>query len=207
MKEKSGHNEGYQMSKLSLLLSYFLVTPCIILLALVFSLFIEYQYNNPHHAASFYASSSTTVYAALPNNQVIKLIQTNIQTSDARVEIIRQFLARHSSPLEPYSNLIVNTADTYGLDYRLITAIAGQESDWCRTTPKNSYNCWGFGIYGGKVTRFQNYSEAIETVTKTLAVKYKSQGLTTPEQIMSVYNPSSKGSWANGVNTFMDELQ
>lgn len=195
------------MSKLSLLLSFFFVTPCIILLALIFSLFIEYQYNNPHHAASFNASSSTTIYAALPNNQVIKLIQTSVQTSDARAEILRQFLARHSSPLEQYSDLIVKTADNYGLDYRLIVAIAGQESTWCRTTPNNSYNCWGFGIYGGKITRFQSYPEAIETVTKTLATKYKSRGLTSPEQIMSVYNPSSNGSWANGVSTFMDELQ
>jgi len=127
---------------------------------------------------------------------------------DARVEMIRQFLARYNSPLEEYAELIVSTAEKYNLDYRLIPAIAMQESGLCRRIPQGSYNCWGFGIYGGKVTRFSSYPEAIETVTKTLANKYKEDyGLVTTEQIMSMYTPSSNGSWANGVNYFMDKLQ
>lgn len=194
------------MSKLILLLSYFLITPCIIILALVFSLFISYQYN-PHHAATFSVTSPATVYAALPDSDVTQLIQTDVVSSDARVEIIRQFLVRHNSPLAPFADYIVNNADNYGLDYRLITAIAGQESNWCKVIPVNSYNCWGFGIYGKTVTRFQNYQEGIETVTRTLATKYKDKGLNSPEEIMSMYTPSSPGTWASGVNNIMNELQ
>ena len=82
-----------------------------------------------------------------------------------------------------------------------------QESTLCKKAPKNSYNCWGFGIYGKKVTRFDNYHIAIETVTKTLATKYKDQGLETPEQIMSKYTPSSNGSWAKGVLGFMERME
>jgi hypothetical protein len=98
-------------------------------------------------------------------------------------------------------------ADKYSLDFRLIPSIAMQESNLCKKIPAESYNCWGFGIYGSKVTKFSNYPEAIETVTRTLALKYKEKGLVTPEEIMSMYTPSSNGSWAHGVNHFMQQLQ
>ena len=112
----------------------------------------------------------------------------------------------YNSPLEQFAPDIVRTADKYGLDYRLLSSIAMQESNLCKKIIKDSYNCWGFGIYGTKVTRFQSYPEAIETVSKTLAKEYKNKGFETPEQIMKKYTPSSNGSWARGVNHFMNQL-
>ena len=88
------------------------------------------------------------------------------------------------------------------MDYRLIPAISIQESNACERIPPGSFNCWGWGIYGGKITRFASYPEAIEAVSKGLKKGYVDQGLTTPDQIMAKYNPSSDGSWANGVNFF-----
>ena len=82
-----------------------------------------------------------------------------------------------------------------------------QESGLCRHIPVNSYNCWGFGIYGTTVKHFANYQEGIDTVTRTLATRYKARGLITPQQIMTMYTPSSNGSWAFGVQHFMDVLQ
>jgi hypothetical protein len=82
-----------------------------------------------------------------------------------------------------------------------------QESTLCKVIPANSYNCWGFGIYGNTVTRFSSYQEAINTVTKALATKYKQYGLVTPDQIMTLYTPDSNGSWAFNVNRFMQLLQ
>ena len=86
-------------------------------------------------------------------------------------------------------------------------AIAMQESNLCKRSPENSFNCWGFGIYGQKVTRFSDYEEGIEAVTKTLALKYKADGLDTPQEIMRRYTPQSNGSWAESVEYFMDQLQ
>jgi hypothetical protein len=103
----------------------------------------------------------------------------------------------------------VDVADKYKLDYRLVPAIAMQESNLCKNLPgklKDSHNCWGFGVYGTKVTKFDNYNDAINTVTKTLAIQYVGKGLETPEQIMTRYTPGSNGSWANGVNHFMNVL-
>jgi hypothetical protein len=123
-----------------------------------------------------------------------------------KAEKVRQFLLRYNSPLEPYAVDVVNAADEYGLDYRLIPAIAMQESTLCKRIPVGSNNCWGFGIYGSTVTRFSDYKEGIYTVTKALATRYKDRGLVTPEQIMTMYTPSSNGSWARSVNHFMNQL-
>jgi hypothetical protein len=148
---------------------------------------------------------NTVAYAALPTAQ--NTLTGDVTEADGRSEKIRQFLAANNSPLEPYADDIVQAADQYGLDYRLIPSIAMQESNLCKKIPEGSNNCWGFGIYGKTVTRFADYKEGIYTVTKALATKYKGQGLVTPDQIMTMYTPSSNGSWAFSVNHFMDQLQ
>lgn len=143
-------------------------------------------------------------YAALP--AASGTLKVSVSEQDARLTAVKEFFKRYKSDLLPYADDVIIAADKYGIDYRLIPAIAMQESNLCKKVPKDSYNCWGFGIYGKKVTRFDNYKDAIDTVTKTLASKYKANGLETPEQIMTKYTPGSNGSWANGVNHFMDQL-
>ena len=89
-------------------------------------------------------------------------------------------------------------------------AIAQQESNLCKVIQIDSHNCWGFGIYGDKVTRFSSYPEALDTVAGTLKKKYIDQGLDTPEEIMVRYTPPSVeigGTWAIGINQFLKELQ
>lgn len=128
-------------------------------------------------------------------------------TPDKRVTALDEFFKRYGSPLLPYSDVIVQMADTYGVDYRIVPAIAMQESTGCKFIPENSYNCWGWGIYGSTVTRFKDYPDAIETVTKGLKKNYIDKGLVTPEDIMTKYNPSSpNGAWAKGVGFFFNKL-
>ena len=126
---------------------------------------------------------------------------------DKRVAILKAFFRQHESPLYDHAEFLVAISDEYGLDYRLLPAISMQESGACRVIPHNSYNCWGWGIYGNKITRFNSYPEAIEAVAKGIKMNYIDKGLTTTEQIMSKYNPSSTGSWAFGVNTFLNVLE
>jgi hypothetical protein len=131
-------------------------------------------------------------------------------TADARVHIIRNYLKKYSSPLEPFAQTLVNASDKNSLDYRLLVAIAQQESNLCKKIPDDSHNCWGFGIYGDKITRFDNYPQAIDTVAETLKKKYVDKGLNTPEEIMAKYAPPSLekgGPWAKGVNRFMTDLE
>jgi hypothetical protein len=191
------------MRKILLILSCITLTPVLFIFTLVVTLFI-YR-NNYLYKLTAFNRDRNLAYAALPTTQ--NIFSADISEEDGRVEHVRQFFARYGSPLEPYAQNIVDTADNYGLDFRLLPAIAMQESNLCHKIPDNSFNCWGFGIYGGKVTRFTSYPEAIETVSKTLSQKYKTRGLVTPDQIVTMWNPSNTNNWAFSVNHFMSELQ
>ncbi|MFZ2206888.1 MAG: hypothetical protein WA061_06060 [Microgenomates group bacterium] len=129
------------------------------------------------------------------------------KTNDIRVANLKYFFRKYDSVLYDKSEFIVKMADTYKLDYRLIPAIAMQESNVCKYIYEGSHNCWGWGIYGNKVTRFDSYEEAIETISRGLKLYYVDKGLTTAEAIMRKYTPPSDGSWAFGVNTFLKMIE
>jgi len=133
--------------------------------------------------------------------------QSNAQLSDGRVANLKQFFRKYNSPLYDYAELIVSVSDKYGFDYRLLPAIAMQESNLCRYIPENSHNCWGWGIYGDQVLRFSSYEEAIEKVAAGIKKEYIDKGLVTASMIMKKYTPSSPGTWARGVNTFLRMLE
>ncbi len=190
------------MKKAFLLSSFFTLTPLLLTFCILYLSFLSVQKKGP---LSFLRPENSISYAALPGSQNVLGDNTNQQ--DARVAVVADFFKKYHSELLPYAQNVVTAADKYGLDYRLIPAIAMQESTLCKKAPKNSYNCWGFGIYGKTVTRFESYPEAIDTVTRTLAGQYKGNGLETPQQIMSRYTPSNNGSWADSVTLFMNQLQ
>src|SRR3989304_408747 len=141
------------------------------------------------------------IYASLPLN--IPAVGGSVGSSDARAQIVKNYLERWNSPMSGLSEYIVQTADKYSLDYRLLTAISQQESNVCKIIPPDSYNCWGWGIHSQGSLGFSSYEEGIETVSKGLREEYLNKGYSTVEEIMSKYTPMSNGSWANGVNTFM----
>lgn len=148
--------------------------------------------------------SGVSVYAALPEIQ--PSISGSIQYEDARVELTRQFLETYDSPLETYSKLLVETSDKYGLDYRLLTAIALKESGGCRVIPDNSYNCWGWGVHSEGTLKFDSYEEGMDVVGKGLKEYYIDAGYTTIEEIMTKYAHASSTTWADDVVFYMDQL-
>ncbi len=149
-------------------------------------------------------SANTEAYAALPNYNAIS---SEIESDDSKTEIVRQFFARYSSPLEEFAHDVVLASEEFGIDFKLVPAIAMQESTGCKKIPDDSHNCWGFGIYGQKIVKFENYKDAIYAVSKTLSEKYIQQGLITPEQIQTKWTPSNDGSWSESVNHFLEQLQ
>lgn len=148
--------------------------------------------------------------AALAAPAFSSSLESSFTSSDARPLIVKNYLRRYSSPLEPFAQYLVDTADKYHLDYRLLPAIAQQESNLCKKMPEASHNCWGFGIYADKVIRFDTYLEAIDTVAQTLRNNYLDQGLDTPEKIMAKYTPPSVdkgGPWAKAIHQFLADLE
>ena len=192
------------MRRFFLLISFFILTPVLILISILYLLFLSYDYK-VHNGLFTQNPNRNVAFAALPSAE--NVFGDSIVFKDARIEIVRQFFEKYKSPLVSYASNIVADADKYGLDHRLLPAIAMQESNLCRKIIIDSFNCWGFGIYGKKVTRFESYPEAIDTVSSTLAKNYIAGGLDTPEKIMKKYTPSNNGSWAYSVNYFMNQLQ
>jgi hypothetical protein len=175
-------------------------------------LLINYTLIQPINPLNHPLSTTRVLSASVTENEsdIFSLPFGRLLTTDARSIIIKNYLTKYSSPLEPYSHQIVEISDKYSLDYRLLVAIAQQESNLCKKIPPESYNCWGFGIYGDKVTKFSNYLEGLEIVAKTLKKNYIDNGLDTPEEIMAKYTPPSLekgGPWAKGVNQFMTDLE
>lgn len=146
-------------------------------------------------------------FSASYNNNSSGNYEAEIQVADGRVANLKSFFRKHNSSLYDYADKIVEVSDKYQFDYRLLPAIAMQESNLCRVIPDNSHNCWGWGIYGTTVTKFDSYDDAIETVAKGIKKNYIDQGLVTASAIMKKYTPPSQGSWAYGVNTFLKALE
>lgn len=151
---------------------------------------------------------SFKLYAALPGNTAVQ--KGEITPQDGRAKIIENFFKRYASPLSAYSKNFIAVSESYSLDWRLLPAISMQESNGGRKVVKNSYNPFGFGIYGDLVVRFNSWEEGIEKVGKALKRDYVDAGLKTPKQIMAKYTPPSLakgGNWAKGVSSFMEEIR
>jgi hypothetical protein len=156
----------------------------------------------PQHTTN--SSESITSHAILPD--VIGAFTYQVKSEDAIPEIIKSYLAKYNSPLLPYADYLVKAGRKHGVDPRLLVAIAQQESNLCKKAPEDTNNCWGWGIHSRGTLGFDNYKEAIDAVTVGLSKNYLGKGLLTPEEIMGIYTPLSDGSWARGVQQFLDEM-
>jgi len=195
---------GIMGKKFMFIAGYFL-SSLIILLALTGALLSTIFNSEQSYKTLVYDNNGQKPkYQALPEETREVIIQTT--SSDSRISALEKFFSDYDSPLLPHAQLIVNLADKYSMDYRLVPAIAMKESTLCHKIPKDSHNCWGYGIYGDKVTRFENYEEAIATVSKGLGERYVGIGLIDPQQIMTKYNPVSTGSWAETVSFVMEKI-
>ncbi len=130
-----------------------------------------------------------------------------IVAGDAAEQIVEIYLRKYNSPMIGLGKVIVDAARKYQIPFAFLPAIGQCEGNLGKSIPANSYNTWGYGIYGGQITRFANWQDAIDKVSKGIRTDYFDFGLTTPETMMAKYAPPSDGSWANCVNRFLAELQ
>lgn len=182
------------------IISYLGAVPLFLFFLVLFSLAIKYE-----SSGIISRQDHKPKYQAIPSDSLTSDIA--VQNEDGRVEALDEFFAEYKSPLHGHAKTIVDEADSHNIDYRFLPAIAMQESTLCKKIIKESFNCWGFGIYGGKVTRFESYDQAIKVVTATLAKKYVNQGLTSPEEIVKKYTPSDTGKWSDVVSLIMTRLK
>lgn len=138
--------------------------------------------------------------------QVLSASSARIIAQDARPAIVDNFFKKYRSPMVGLGKDIVLSSDRYKIPYGYLPAIAQCEGNAGLAMPPDSYNTWGWAIYGELVTKFPNWQYAIDAVAKGLRREYFDLGLDTPEKIMPKYTPPSTGSWAFCVNKFLAEL-
>lgn len=135
-------------------------------------------------------------------------IQKNVPLKevDTRVKILEDYLSKYNSPLVPYAQTFVKYADKYDLDYRLVVSISGVESTFGREIPYNSYNGWGWGIYGTNMIYFASWEDGIATVSEGLRTNYINKwGASNVYEIGGFYAASP--TWASRVDHFMKTIQ
>jgi len=145
-------------------------------------------------AQDYSAGSSAALFK--PDNQ---------QVSDSRARILREYLEKQNSPLASYAGAFVENADKYNLDWKLVVAISGVESTFGQEVPNDSYNGWGWGIYGDNIIRFSSWNEGIQTISEGLRTKYMDKwGAKDVDEIGRLYAASP--TWAQRVESIMNSI-
>lgn len=127
------------------------------------------------------------------------------KTSDSRVRILEEYLKQYNSPLVSQAKTFVEIADKYNLDWKLVAAISGVESTFGKQIPYQSFNGWGWGIYGDNMIRFSSWEEGIETVSEGLRNRYINKwGAQDVYSIGRFYAASP--TWAQRVTYFMNSI-
>ena len=122
------------MKRLFLLGVYFTMTPLFIFSLIFYQFFLLHQ--NSNVSSKVLGSTTQKVeYEAIPERS--SATDAKVSISEARIDVLKQFLGRYNSPLVEYSEYIVEISDKYNLDYRLLPAIAMQESTLCEKAPKD----------------------------------------------------------------------
>ena len=132
-----------------------------------------------------------------------RLQSDELTKEDYRVQILKDYLESHNSPLSEHADDFVRIADENQLDWRLVPAISGVESTFGKRIPYKSYNAYGWA--GGKYY-FESWPDSIDIVSSTLKEKYMNKGATSVNRIARIYAPPSN-SWAWKVKYFMNEIE
>ena len=143
-----------------------------------------------------------------------KVLGTSIATGDARGLLLHNFIEHYqpNSAFLSLSDYLVITADKYGLDYRLIPAIAMCESNLGTHIPSHdSFNAWGIAVYTGQQSgkKFNDWQAAIDWVGKFIKEKFYDKNITNLNDIGAIWAPPSVEkdySWTKCVSSFMNEM-
>lgn len=129
-----------------------------------------------------------------------------LKADDNRAKILRAYLEKRNSPLADHAETFVEEADKNGLDWKFVAAISGLESSFGLHIPYESYNGWGYGVYGTNVRRFESWDDGIAVVSNALREDYMEKwGATTVPEIGRIYAASP--TWAQRVQYFMNDIE
>lgn len=163
--------------------------------------FYHLSINNKNYGSSQSVLSSRTKTLQLQISR--KDMVSNSLLSEKKILINNFFqnIGFVDSPLN--SEKLIQISESNNIDYRLLVAIAGVESGFCRNGqfPSSSHNCFGWG--GTHLIHFSSYEEAYEHIGKSLARHYE---LSDIDSIAKKYNPGSWEDWSGKVRLFIKKI-
>lgn len=117
---------------------------------------------------------------------------------DARLEAVRGFFEKTGCPARDYSQVFLDAADDYSLDWRLLPSISFVESTGGKTAPHNNIFGWDNGR-----SKFASPTAAIWGVARQLGEStiYRHRSL---NGLLSLYNPDP--SYATKVKGVMHQI-
>lgn len=141
----------------------------------------------------------------------IEATTTYLYGMDSRAKKVDGVFKAYGCPMYGTGEYIVEQADKNGIPYWIVASIAFQESLCGKHTPEKagveSYNSWGWAVYGGNAKFFKSYEHGIKVVSEYLSNRFFKRGITDTCDIMRVYTPPSNGAWCRGVNFFAEKIQ
>lgn len=175
----------------------------------LFSIVYLVDYQTKNQKPTRIEVSRYNVYTAEP--LVLGSSSVSLHGMDSRAKKIEGVFRAYNCPMAGTGQYIVEQADKNGIPYWIVAAIAFQESLCGKITPEKngveSYNSWGWAVYGSSSKFFNNYEHGIKVVSEYLSKRFFKQGITDTCDIMKVYTPPSNGSWCRGVNYFGEKIQ
>lgn len=140
--------------------------------------------------------------------------ETSFKTTatDARTAKVEKVFKKFNCPLAGQGDFIVQKADEYNIPYWLVPAVSFQESSCGKNPPtsggiEDSYNAWGYGVWGKNAKAFDSWEAGITAVSKYFGTNFFSKGITDVCEIMEIYTPPSNGSWCEGVKYFGEMIE
>jgi len=146
------------------------------------------------------------VYAQTQEAGAAAGLLAHVAFEDPRIAHLENYLTSFHSPLAKDARHIISEADRLQIDWKLIPAIAGVESTFCKRIPSGSHNCWGWGIPTGSESGigFSSLAQGITIVSDGLRTNYMNRGAKSLEQIGRIYAASP--AWASKVRFFIDQI-
>ncbi len=164
-----------------------------------------------------------SVFASKP--LVLGSVSNRVFGQDSKAEVLNKVFEVYKCPLAGMGEVFVEEADKNDIPYWLVAAIGFQESSCGKVTPKplmegvpedeeateenteESYNAWGWGVYGDNVYMFDGWEHGIKVVSKYMGNTFYSEGVTDLCEIEKIYTPPSEGSWCEHIAHFRDVIE
>lgn len=197
------------MKKTLLVFAWFPIMICMVVADLIMLTTIVHR---TRQASVLSASAPQEIFQLTAAGGTSQVLNATVIAGDARVLLLQQFMARHQSPMTPFADIIVSEADKYGIDYRLVPAIAMCESNLGKRMPKkDEFNAFGIAVYSGQQSgkKFDSWVASIQWVSRYIKEHYYDRGYTDLYDIGAIWAPPSVEngySWTNCVQGFMGSI-